>query len=157
MDIPGQEAVGNLIATWEGSRENLAFGNGVGRARVQANKEGTTVGLLLRANDELGTDSGFYASFRAILQPRNIWAEGFPLLQGRQETTYQASEVAWYDQSRDLFAYDREDGAFLLSPSSPAMRFRLHCPERFRGQPEPAGRIHITSQLLSRLPLEQTY
>jgi hypothetical protein len=61
MDDP---LAGTMVATWEGSRGNAAFGHGIVRGIVRANTPGSTVGFLLRANDTPGTDHdyGFYAS-----------------------------------------------------------------------------------------------
>jgi hypothetical protein len=54
--------VGTVIATWEGSRGEPRFANGVMRARVRANDFGTTAGLVMRANDVDHTNYGFYGS-----------------------------------------------------------------------------------------------
>lgn len=63
--VPADDPLsGTIVATWEGSRGNEEFGHGVVRAIVRANTPGSTVGLLLRANDTPGSDHdyGFYAS-----------------------------------------------------------------------------------------------
>jgi hypothetical protein len=53
---------GAIIATWEGSRGRPRFANGAVRGKVRANTPGTTAGFVLRANDEVHTDYGFFGS-----------------------------------------------------------------------------------------------
>jgi hypothetical protein len=54
--------VGTVDANWGPSENQPRFSNGTLRGTVRANTDGSTVGLLLRANDESGTDYGFYGS-----------------------------------------------------------------------------------------------
>src|SRR3954471_14704636 len=54
--------VGTVDANWGGSHENPTFANGTLRGTFRADTEGSTVGFLLRSNDEKGTDYGFYGS-----------------------------------------------------------------------------------------------
>ncbi len=54
--------VGSIIATWEPSRNKSKFSNGSVRLRVRANGDGTTAGVILRANDQTHTNYGFYGS-----------------------------------------------------------------------------------------------
>jgi hypothetical protein len=54
--------VGTVDAHWERSVGQPKFSNGTLRGTFRANTDGSTVGFLLRANDEAGTDYGFYGS-----------------------------------------------------------------------------------------------
>jgi hypothetical protein len=53
---------GTVDADWEPSEGRPRYSNGTLRGTVRANTAGSTVGLLLRADDESGTDYGFYGS-----------------------------------------------------------------------------------------------
>jgi len=55
-------SVGTLDADWEASEDNPRYANGTLRARIRANTDGTTVGLLMRDTHELEADYGFYGS-----------------------------------------------------------------------------------------------
>ena len=57
-------AAGAMNASWEASRIEPKFGNGVVRGTVRANTEETTAGYLLRANTDPGSDHdyGFFGS-----------------------------------------------------------------------------------------------
>jgi hypothetical protein len=55
-------SVGTVDAHWEPSIANPRFSNGTLRGTFQANTEGSTVGFLLRANEETFSDYGFYGS-----------------------------------------------------------------------------------------------
>jgi hypothetical protein len=54
--------VGAVDAHWVPSIDNPRFSNGTLRGTFRANTEGSTVGFLLRANEEAVTDYGFYGS-----------------------------------------------------------------------------------------------
>jgi hypothetical protein len=54
--------VGTVDAHWEPSINNVRFSNGTLRGTFRANTEGTSVGFLLRANEETFSDYGFYGS-----------------------------------------------------------------------------------------------
>jgi hypothetical protein len=54
--------VGTLDAHWLRSEGRPRFANGTLRGTFRANTQGSTVGFLLRSNDETGTDYGFYGS-----------------------------------------------------------------------------------------------
>lgn len=61
--IPADDInAGTIVATWEPSRERHRFANGAVRGMVRANAHGTTAGFILRANDEVHTDYGFFGS-----------------------------------------------------------------------------------------------
>src|SRR5262245_26261212 len=63
--VPADDpSVGTVLSTWEGTRGNAAFGNGIVRGKVRANTQGTTAGFLLRASDSPGVehDYGFFGS-----------------------------------------------------------------------------------------------
>jgi hypothetical protein len=53
-----------MAATWEGARDNPAFGHGIVHGTIRANTEGTTAGYLLRANTNPNEDHdyGFFGS-----------------------------------------------------------------------------------------------
>jgi hypothetical protein len=61
---PDDASFGTMAATWEGSRDNPAFGHGIVRGSLRANTEGTTAGYLLRANTNPNEDHdyGFFGS-----------------------------------------------------------------------------------------------
>jgi hypothetical protein len=61
---PDDPSLGTMAATFEGSRNNPAFGNGIVHGTVRANTEGTTAGYLLRANTNPNEDHdyGFFGS-----------------------------------------------------------------------------------------------
>jgi hypothetical protein len=61
---PDDPSVGTMAATWEGSRDNPAFGHGIVHGTIRANTEGTTAGYLLRANTNPNEDHdyGFFGS-----------------------------------------------------------------------------------------------
>jgi hypothetical protein len=54
--------VGFVDAVWKGSVDQPRFANGQVRAMIRANTAGTTAGIHFRANEETGTDYGFYGS-----------------------------------------------------------------------------------------------
>jgi hypothetical protein len=61
---PDDPFVGTMAATWEGARDNPAFGHGIVHGTIRANTEGTTAGYLLRANTNPNEDHdyGFFGS-----------------------------------------------------------------------------------------------
>src|SRR5262245_16926357 len=54
--------VGTMVSTWERARGQPKFSNGTLRGTMRANTAGSTVGFLLRANDnpESESDYGFF-------------------------------------------------------------------------------------------------
>jgi hypothetical protein len=60
--LVGDPSVGTVDAHWGPSIDNPRFSNGTLRGTFRANTEGSTVGFLLRTNDEAVTDYGFYGS-----------------------------------------------------------------------------------------------
>src|SRR5262249_47022707 len=60
--LVGDPSVGTVDAHWGPSINNPRFSNGTLRGTFGANPPGSTVGFLLRANEEAFTDCGFYGS-----------------------------------------------------------------------------------------------
>ncbi len=59
---PNDPNVGTIDSTLAVSENNNFYANGYFRGTVRAAEPGTTCGLIMRADDEGGTDNGFYYS-----------------------------------------------------------------------------------------------
>jgi hypothetical protein len=60
--LVGDPSVGTVDTHWGPSINHPRFSNGTLRGTFRANTKGSSVGFLLRANDVVGSDYGFYGS-----------------------------------------------------------------------------------------------